>query len=189
MTMPNYLTSDDERNFGGALLDVAQRAALEVVAPHLRQLQTENADLRARQMRESRRRLDEQVEAAIPDFREFDRDPRWHKWLLGIDLMSGRVRQQLLNEAIDSSDATRVRKFFDDFRRQAGQSTSTSAPGHTRSASSGKNFYSRDDITRLYEMHRKGAFTGREAEWNRIEQDIFAAQREGRIEQRAYMTK
>jgi hypothetical protein len=29
--------------------------------------------------------------------------------------------------------------------------------------------------------HRKGAYTGREAEWNRQEADIIAAGREGRV--------
>jgi hypothetical protein len=32
------------------------------------------------------------------------------------------------------------------------------------------------------ERHRKGAYAGREAEWARQEADIFAAQREGRVQ-------
>jgi hypothetical protein len=46
----------------------------------------------------------------------------------------------------------------------------------------------REDIGRLYELHRKGAYAGREAEWARIENDIFVAQREGRV-QGVYLTK
>src|SRR5215510_6340043 len=34
-----YLTREDEQNFGPELLDVAQRAAAQVVAPHLQNLQ------------------------------------------------------------------------------------------------------------------------------------------------------
>jgi hypothetical protein len=44
-----------------------------------------------------------------------------------------------------------------------------------------KPIYTRPQIKTLYEQHRRGAYLGREAEWTRIEADIFAAQREGRI--------
>ena len=51
----------------------------------------------------------------MPNYREIDRDPRWHRWLLGIDVLSGRVRQQLLNEAISAAAAPRVISFFRGF--------------------------------------------------------------------------
>ena len=54
--------------------------------------------------------------------------------------------------------------------------------------SSGKPVYTRDQIQQLYSAHRQGAYAGRESEWNRIEADIFAAQREGRV-QGVYLTK
>jgi hypothetical protein len=43
-------------------------------------------------------------------------------------------------------------------------------------------------IGELYPPHCKGAYAGREAEWDRIQADIFAAQREGRV-QGVYLTK
>src|SRR5262245_39204736 len=63
------------------------------------------------------------------------------------------------------------------------------APTYTEQASTAParstrergRIYSRDDIRRLYGMHRKGEFTGQEAEWRRIEYDIIAAGREGRV--------
>jgi hypothetical protein len=190
----SFLTREDEDNYGRDLLDVSQRAALHALAPHLQQTQAqmnmlaqENADLRARQAQEQRRRLDQQVAAAVPDYREIDRDPAWHRWLLGTDLMSGRLRQQLLNEGIASGNAGQVKAVFDGFRRQGGQSASASAP--PRRGASDKPFYTHQRIKELYEQHRKGAYTGREAEWNRIEHDIFAAQREGRVEFVPYLTK
>jgi hypothetical protein len=61
---------------------------------------------------------------------------------------------------------------------------------HTHAAwSFGKRTYSREQIGQLYGAHRKGDFAGREDEWNRIEADIFAAQREGRIHMDPYLTK
>jgi hypothetical protein len=44
-----------------------------------------------------------------------------------------------------------------------------------------KPVYTRADIKRNYELHRRQAFVGREAEWNRLEHDMIAAGREGRV--------
>jgi hypothetical protein len=217
--LPQYLTPDDEKNYGRELLDVSQRAALQAIAPHLQQTETrmqqlarENADLRAQQIHERRRILDSQVEQAIPDYREFDRNPRWHKWLLGIDLMSGRVRQQLLNEAISAGNAPRVLSFFRGFQNEeiatghqqppqpspahappkeaAIDLAALASPGRARLATGGetsvpadKPFYTRDQLKALYSQHRRGVYVGREAEWARIDADIIAASREGRIRQ------
>jgi hypothetical protein len=187
-----YLTQADADHFGYDLLDVTKRAALEVVAPHLQTLEQQNTKLRQQVAREQRRRLDEQVESAVPDFREIDRNPRWHRWLLGIDTLSGRVRQTLLNEAVASGNSNRVREFFERFRREEGGSTSqTYSPTTNRQARSysGKPTYTRTQIGQLYEQHRKGAWTGREDEWARLEADFFAAQREGRVAGGPYLTK
>jgi hypothetical protein len=117
----------------------------------------------------------------VPDYQPVDRDPRWHRWLLGIDNLSGRVRQTLLNEAIAAGDPHRVKSFFDGFRREVGGTQSSAATRTTsnRTKSLGSRIYSREDIGRLYEKHRKGEFT--EAAWAKIEADIFAAQHDGRI--------
>src|SRR5262245_1295507 len=100
--MANYLTQDDVYNYGGDMLDMSQRAALHAVAPHLQNLEHQNAELRHHLAREQRHRLDQQVEAAIPNYREIDNDPRWHAWLRGLDLLNGRVRQYLLDQAISA---------------------------------------------------------------------------------------
>ena len=84
--MTAWLTTEDEQNYGRELLDVSQRAALHAVAPHLQEIQQQNAELAKRLAIEARRNLDQAVERAIPNYREVDRDPRWHRWLLEIDL-------------------------------------------------------------------------------------------------------
>jgi hypothetical protein len=151
-------------------------------------LARENADLRARQAYDRRQRLDKEVAARVPDFREVDRDPRWHAWLRGIDPMSGRVRQTLLNEAIASGNANQVHWVFHEFKRQAGASTgSTSSP--SRRGAPGKPIYTNDSIKQLYEAHRRGAYAGREDAWARQEADIFQAMKEGRVHARPFLTK
>lgn len=207
---PTYLTQEDVQNYGNELIDVTQRAALQAVAPHLQEIERQNAELRERLAKEARRNLDQQVELAVPNYREIDHDPRWHRWLLGIDVLSGRVRQQLLNEAISSAAAPRVISFFRGFlneeaatghndsaptshqpaapREAAVDLSSLAAPGRARPATGGdaslppdKPIYTRAQIAQLYSLHRKQAYVGREAEWARQEADIIAAGREGRI--------
>jgi hypothetical protein len=59
------------------------------------------------------------------------------------------------------------------------------APGRTKSgsavATNKANVYSPDDIRNFFNDVRSGKYKGREAERDRIERDIFAAQRDGRI--------
>ena len=52
-----------------------------------------------------------------------------------------------------------------------------------------KPVYTRNQITKIYDQHRRGAYAGREAEWARQEADIIAAGREGRIQGPDYLTK
>jgi hypothetical protein len=99
------LVQEDVQNYGGELIDLTQRAALHALAPEIQEIKQQNAELQRRLAQDARRALDQAVEIAVPDFREIDRDPRWHRWLLGVDVLSGRVRQQLLNEAISSATA------------------------------------------------------------------------------------
>jgi hypothetical protein len=173
--MADFLTRSDVENYGPDLVDLVQRGAAHALGPVLEQIQEDNAQLRQRLAREARFRLDQQVERALPDFRDRDRDPRWHRWLLGIDNLSGCVRQQLLNDAIASGDANRVTAFFRGFERESGGSHAASAaPGRTRS-SGNKPIYTRSQIRDLYSAHQKGLWAGREAH------DIIAAGREGRI--------
>jgi hypothetical protein len=207
---PAYVTEQDVQNYGGELVDFAQRAAIQAVHPHLQTLEAQNAELRQQLAKTARRSLDQMVEQAVPNFRQIDRDPRWHNWLLGIDLYTGRVRQELLDEAITAASAPRVISFFKGFlneevatghlepagspqaappREPAIDLRSIAAPGRDRPANGSdyslppdKPIYTRVTIRDLYAAHRKGAYNGREAEWNRIEADLFAAQREGRVQ-------
>lgn len=207
---PVYLSDKDVENYGPELIEVTQRAALQAVAPQIQEVEQQNAELRKQLAKEARRRLDQAVELSVPNYKEIDRNPRWHRWLLGVDTMSGRVRQQLLNEAISAASAPRVISFFKGFlneeaatghiesapssqqpaapREAAIPLASLAAPGRARPATGGetqfppdKPIYTRAQIAQLYRMHQKGAYVGREAEWQRQDADIIAAGREGRI--------
>jgi hypothetical protein len=183
--MTAWLTTEDEQNYGRELLDVAQRSALHALAPAVQNLEAQNADLQRRLAQEARRNLDAAVERQIPNYREIDRDPRWHRWLLGIDTYTGQPRQALLNIAIADNSAARVVALFNGFLQEAGdtqQSTPTRGQAAGRRSSGNKPIYSRDQIRELFESHRKGEWNGREAEWQKLEYELIAAGREGRIQ-------
>ncbi len=110
------------------------------------------------------------------------------------------TRQTILEDAQKSLDVFRVGNFFKSWLEFTGQAnvaqtnrrTATAselekqvAPGRSRNTgtptgTSAKS-YSPDDIKTFFNDVRSGKYKGREAERDRIERDIFAAQREGRI--------
>jgi len=110
--MASYLTQQDLNDYGTDLIDLTQRAAATALSPQLERIEQENARLQHWLGVEARHRLDREVEQAIPDYREVDASPQWHAWLRSVDPLSGRVRQQLLNDAIANGATNRVISFF-----------------------------------------------------------------------------
>jgi exonuclease VII large subunit len=180
-----WLSQQDVQDYGSDLVNFSQRAAMEAVAPHLQDLAQQNIELQRRLAAEARHRLDQQVERAIPNYRTLDQHPDWHRWLLGIDELSGRIRQNLLDEAKASGDAARCIAFFRSFFTRG---HSQPASGGGASLPSGK-IYTRGEIAKIYEQHRRGAYRGREAAWAAQERDIIAASKEGRVAMTPYVTK
>jgi hypothetical protein len=206
----SYITDKDVQNFGPDLIDLTQRSAVQVMEPRLREVADENQNLRRQIAREAKARLDAQVEAAVPNYRDIDQDPRWHDWLRLPDMLSGRIRQTLLNEAIAAAHAPRVISFFKGFLNEEAATghrepaatpspaapprepviplASLAAPGRVRPAGGGdsslppeKPLYTRAQISQNYRDKQRGLWAGREAEWNQLERDMIQAPLEGRV--------
>jgi hypothetical protein len=173
----SYLTEDDVANFGPEMLDLAQRAGLHAVAPHLHNLEQQNAELRHHLARETKRNLDQALERAVPNWREVNNDPRFIEWLDNPDPLSGRTRQQLLNEATARGDARRIIAFLKGFLAEA--AGHHGQPSQAAAGAGGKPIYTRAQIRDLAAKRRKGAYT--DAQWAALEAEIVAAGREGRI--------
>lgn len=143
-----------------------------------------------------------ELSSAVPNWRDTNDREDFQSWLLEADPLTGITRQTYLEDAQRSLDSARVANFFRTWQSQNGQvpvaqsagqtSAATSelekqvAPGRSRSAgtasqSKGK-MYTPDDITKFFNDVRSGKYRGREQERDRIERDIFAAQRENRIQ-------
>ena len=136
----------------------------------------------------------------VPNWKDINEDPEFQSWLLEFDPMSGISRQTILEDAQRSLDVGRVGSFFKSWLEITGQANVAQntrrnvsaselerqvAPGKGRSTGNptGTNAktYSPDDIKNFFSDVRQGKYKGREAERDRIERDIFAAQRENRI--------
>lgn len=184
------------------LVPVAQRLAqIEQV---LRQMQTSVVPqvqaVAHRQQMSAEQQFWADLSVAVPSFRQVNDNPDFQSWLLQADPLTGITRQTYLDDAQRSLDAGRVANFFRAWLESTGQaavaqSTGSAAgselekqvsPGRSRStgtpatAKQGKT-YSPQDIQKFFNDVRQGKYKGREQERDRIERDIFAAQRENRI--------
>jgi SepF-like predicted cell division protein (DUF552 family) len=136
----------------------------------------------------------------VPDWRDINNNQDFQSWLLQVDPFTGVTRQTILEDAQKNLDARRVGNFFTTWLEITGQANAAQntrrsqsaselekqvTPGRPRTAAapSGSNAktYSPADITKFFEDVRKGKYKGREAERDRMERDIFAAQKDGRI--------
>jgi hypothetical protein len=134
----------------------------------------------------------------VPNWRDVNDDDGFQSWLLEVDPLTGSNRQTYLEDAQRSLDAHRVSAFFRTWLETTGQALVAQstpkpaaelekqvAPGRSRGSGSASskqpNTYSPEDIKAFFNDVRSGKYKGREQERDRIERDIFTAQREGRI--------
>jgi hypothetical protein len=140
-----------------------------------------------------------ELTAAVPEWRDINTSQDFHRWLLDVDPLTGLTRQTYLEDAQRNLDVRRVAAFFTAWQGLNGQPVAQPhrsapdsqldkqvAPGRSRggsvpSAGTASKTYSSKDIAKFFDDVRRGAYRGKEAERDRIERDIFAAQRENRI--------
>lgn len=149
----------------------------------------------------------------VPSWRELNDDPEFVAWLKNPDEASGQTRHELLLAAFKRNETARVAYFFRTFLRDERGETVTpaartaeptsqgradapkanglekfAAPGKGRSSAppaegAAKPPISTAEITQFYDDCRTGKYAGREEQRLAREQEIFAAQSEGRIVQ------
>jgi hypothetical protein len=144
---------------------------------------------------------------AVPDWTRINDDPRFHDWLLTPDDMTGLQRQTYLADAEQALDLQRVVSIFQAWKRESGVQTAPVAaapavpsnasklekqvaPGRASASTAApsqkaEKQYTPADIAAFYRDKLRGVYKDRAAEATAIERDIFLAQREGRVVQRA----
>jgi hypothetical protein len=72
-----------------------------------RELEHENQRLRERVAQQSHDSMQAALDAQVPGWRQIYSNPRFAQWLGSPDLYSGRLRSQLINEAVDAGNTAR----------------------------------------------------------------------------------
>lgn len=204
------LTEEDVNTYGPELLDVIQRAARDAVAPDLSEVTQQVRQTSQRVSRTTTQALYGSLDENVPTWRAVNVDPRFKSWCHLRDVYSGELRGKLLNAAFQAADAPRVAAFFQAFLREeeaTGQAPvppavvpptaprqaavsleALAAPGRPKPAggdsptgAAEKPVFTRAQISQFYAAVRKGAYVGRDADKQRDEAAIFAAQAEGRV--------
>jgi hypothetical protein len=207
-SLASYLTPEDEKNFGPEILDVVQRGARQAMAPVLNRLEQENQELREEVQRNTRSATDRMLDEQVPNWREVNRNPRFHSWLLLPEPYSGIIRDRLLKDAAAAGESSRVVSFFQGFLREEAATghiepspnpppaqpprvaavplSSLAAPGRDRPATGGiptatpeKPTYTRADILHYSREYQRGRIP--EADYQRLSADIAVASKEGRV--------
>jgi hypothetical protein len=189
------MSYDDVTMYGEDLIRDSRRWARAELGNELNQLRA-RVD---KQAVETNRQRCQNALDADPElggkWRKLNSDPGFLHWLAQEYDLAGVPRQQLLNQAYDLGDAQRVANFFKAFiasKMPARERTPERLPFETprqRTAvrpstdqyAAKKRIWTNAEIRAFYTDCRKGRYDEHEGERLRIEQEILAAAKEGRV--------
>lgn len=125
----------------------------------------------------------EQLTELVPEYREWDTDPRWLAWLA--EDTNGVQRQALLNVHIGNRDAKKVAKMFNDWDRSVAVPAPPITPGGTGAAPSSEAVRESPSAGLTYPTkaeindHYKRAALGKVTDEERVKFDARIALRHG----------
>jgi hypothetical protein len=214
------LVKDEEvQEFGADLIDVVRRVAreengsvlsevdrrLQPVAKQLAQTSNDAKAAKEEMQRNTAGRFFDELSEAVPNWQQQNTDQGFLQWLDQRDPYTGRVRGDLLTEAYQAHEASRVVAFFLGYQNEHAAVTPPPAPASAPAPAagktlegfiapgtakpgpagaqegSGKRVWTRGEIGQFYSAVRTGQIKAGSTEAKRLEADIFAAQREGRV--------
>lgn len=186
---PSKLKPEEIEEYGDKFIDVVKRAASEVVPQDVDQVRTKVQQLEAQSQRLVRDKFFEDLGRLAPQWEQLNEDQGFLSWLAGVDPLTGMSRQDLFDQASASYDSWRVANFFKSYGSENPKPVQADPdplaeqvePSTQRVVTPppAKKNWTTQEITAFYAGVRSGQY-GRE-DAARIEADIFAAQREGRI--------
>lgn len=195
------LTSQDEDKFGEDLVDMARRAAREEQSEYVQRLEAQLNALNDRLQGVAQStavtaqdRFEQHLTTAAPTWRTLNDDPAFVSWL-----QASPARQRVFVEAVRAQEVDDVAYFFNEYATKntpdqpaaqparsidprlekqvaPGKSKSTPTPS---AAGTEKKQWTRSEIADLF-AHGKKRYTSEEFE--KLQKDAFAAQREGRVD-------
>jgi hypothetical protein len=139
----------------------------------------------------------------IPNWRDINNNPDFQAWLLQPEPLIGVLRQTILEDAQRNNDVGRVALLFRAWPGYQASPAPAPAPNQTMSGApaalqsqiapgrgrapaapqqAAPKIYTSREIAQFFDDVRAGRYSGRESEKARMEADIFAAGREGRVQ-------
>jgi hypothetical protein len=183
---PSRLKPEEVEEYGAGFVDFVKRAASEVVPEDVGQIKESVQQLRNETERLAKARFLNDLTQAAPRWEQLNEDKGFLTWLSGIDPLSGRVRQEIFDEAAGRFDAWRTANFFNSYVSDNSAEPEAPPVQHVEPPTTrvsapppGKRTWTNREIAAFYAAVREGRYTKEQTDG--IEKDIFAAQREGRI--------
>ena len=195
--------SGDVQEIKNALLDMYSadevdqiEKLIRIIAAENKPAQTSDADDLRRDLQQTQAQLrEQQLTTLVPDWKKIQQNESaaWIRFLQHRDAISGRERNDFLQEAWGQGDIERVAEIFNLYKRERdaakprGQEPPTvpddnGSRTHVDAAQQGKTVYKRSYIAQVEAMARNGDFRGREQELSELRRKFRIAAAEGRVD-------
>jgi hypothetical protein len=187
-TAQSRLKPEEIEEYGENFVDFVKRAAADSVPNDVDEMRATVEQLKGETVRLAKDRFFSDLNRMAPQWESLNEDKAFLTWLSGIDPFSGRIRSEMFDDASQSLDAWRVANFFNSYRgeqepepQEPDLLAQQVEPPTTKVSSPppGKKTWKTSEIAAFYAAVREGKLPRAEAD--RIENDIFVAQSEGRI--------
>lgn len=176
------------QDFINSILKISAAGA----APEIKALRGEVDALRDSQTESHEDIFYTQLSSLAKSWRTINSDERFTVWLLEDEGLSGIPRKSFLDNAYENRDAETAARYFNEFAKLlpgsldlqtevTGDIIPETSGGGAPPVSTGTALYTPQSISNFYRDKGLGKFKGKEAEADAIENDIFAAQHDGRV--------
>lgn len=187
---PSPLKPEEVEQYGPEFIDMVKRVARAESPGVTPDVKKQLEEVTEQQRRVARQAFFAELNRDAPQWEQLNTDQGFLNYLSGLDPYTGRPRQELFDDAYEKLDAWRIANFFNSFVQDRPKAPETPPPSRAdqvvpNASRAGappppaKKFWTTQEIARFYADVRRGAID--EGEAARIEQDIFAAQTEGRL--------
>lgn len=184
--------------YGEDFLNMVKRVAAQMVGQsgdaavrqELDELKGQVGDMAETQARTADDAFFDAVDLAVPDWEQINETQPFKDWLMEEMPLTGMKRQHFLSEARQRRDANTVINLFNAWKGEQGlqpyyPDTHTTVNSDVEvSAQPGQDDYvfTAAEIQKFYDDKRRGRWKGRETEARQLEERIFLAQRQGRVQ-------
>lgn len=192
------LTNEDSQNFGEDMVDMARRAArqeMQAVQQQLDEIRQQIKGVSQTTEQFTEQSFEQQLDSLTESkWRHLDSDPLFIEWL-----GASRYRQAIFQQAVNQRDAPTVADTFNEYVREQTRQTEEQdapkrerreqlrkqvAPGKSRSTSTSnqgegeQKKWTRSEIASVYANSKQYS----KEEFDRLDREIAAAQKEGRVD-------